>query len=364
MLPDWPRSFSKDNEYGHAPIARIRACPEDFRVDEELGFSPDGEGEHSLLHIQKRNRNTDQIARQLARHAGVRARDVSYCGLKDRVAVTSQWFSVWLPGKEDPDWSSMEDEGLKILEQSRHRRKLQRGALQGNRFEIVLRDIFRDNKGEQSEIEKRLSRIKQQGVPNYFGEQRFGRDGGNLLSAQTMFEGKRIKDRFLRGVYLSSARSFLFNEVLAERVRKSNWNTIVPGEAIMLDGSRSFFVCDQVDEVIAQRLKDNDIHPSGPLWGRGELSAQDEAGKLEKTVVASHSAFCEGLEKAGLKQERRALRLSVNDLQWTWLDGLEQEAGTKTFHEKRTSDLQLTFTLPAGAYATAVLREVVSTSQQ
>jgi tRNA pseudouridine13 synthase len=332
MLPNWPRSFSKDDEYGHAPIARIRACPEDFRVDEELGFSPDGEGEHSLLHIQKRNRNTDQIARQLARHAGVRARDVSYCGLKDRVAVTSQWFSVWLPGKEDPDWSSMEDEGLKILEQSRHRRKLQRGALQGNRFEIVLRDIFRDNKGEQSEIEKRLSRIKQQGVPNYFGEQRFGRDGGNLLSAQTMFEGKRIKDRFLRGVYLSSARSFLFNEVLAERVRKSNWNTIVPG--------------------------------SGPLWGRGELSAQDEAGKLEKTVVASHSAFCEGLEKAGLKQERRALRLSVNDLQWTWLDGLEQEAGTKTFHEKRTSDLQLTFTLPAGAYATAVLREVVSTSQQ
>ncbi len=355
-LPDWPRSFSKNDDVENEVTARIRFCPEDFRVDEDLGFSPSGEGEHSLLHIRKRNRNTDQIARQLARHAGVRARDVSYCGLKDRVAVTSQWFSVWLPGKEDPDWSSIEEDDLKILEQSRHLRKLQRGALQGNRFEIVLRKI----QGAQGEIEKRLSQIKRQGVPNYFGEQRFGRDGGNLSSAQTMFEGKRIKDRFLRGLYLSSARSFLFNEVLAERVRKGNWNTILPGEAIMLAGSRSYFVCDQVDEEITQRLKDNDIHPSGPLWGRGELSAQGEVGELEKTVMASHSLFCEGLEKAGLKQERRALRLLVNDLQWTWLDELEQE----TSHEKRTPDLQLTFTLPAGAYATALLREIVSTIQQ
>ena len=359
-LPDWPRSFWNKNKIESDVTARIRSCPEDFRVDEDLGFSPSGEGEHSLLHIRKRNRNTDQIARQLARHAGVRARDVSYCGLKDRVAVTSQWFSVWLPGKADPDWSSIEEDGLKILQQSRHLRKLQRGALQGNRFEIVLREI----QGAQENIEKRLSQIKTQGVPNYFGEQRFGRDGGNLSAAQTMFEGKRIKDRFLRGLYLSSARSFLFNEVLAERVRNNNWNAILPGEAISLAGSRSFFVCDEVDEEITQRLKNNDSHPSGPLWGRGELSTHGEAGKLEKTVMASHSLFCEGLEKAGLKQERRALRLLVNDLQWAWLDeqGAEpnQEACNETDHKNRTPDLRLTFTLPAGAYATAVLREVVS----
>jgi len=356
-LPDWPRSFN-DNEV-EPGAARIRSCPEDFRVDEDLGFSPTGEGEHSLLHIRKRNRNTDQIARQLARHAGIRARDVSYCGLKDRVAVTSQWFSVWLPGKADPDWSSLEEDGLQILEQSRHLRKLQRGALQGNHFEIVIRDI----QGAQDEIEKRLSRIQQQGVPNYFGEQRFGRDGGNLVSAKIMFEGKRIKDRFLRGLYLSSARSFLFNEVLAERVRNNDWNTILPGEAISLAGSRSYFVCDEVDEEITQRLNNDDIHPSGPLWGRGECSAHGEAGELEKTVMASHSLFCEGLEKAGLKQERRALRLLVNDLEWTWLDESAQEAGRETNHEKRTPDLRLTFTLPAGAYATALLREIVSTGQ-
>ena len=344
-LPDWPRVWG-----GSFPLARIRSRPEDFRVDEQLGFPPDGEGEHSLLHIQKCNRNTDQIARLLARHAGVRARDVAYCGLKDRNAITTQWFSVWLPGKADPDWKSIEDEGLQVLEQFRHRRKLQRGALQGNRFEIVLRDI----KGGQPEIEKRLDRIKQKGAPNYFGEQRFGRNGGNLPAAQSMFEGKKIKDRHVRGLYLSAARSFLFNEVLAKRVQNGSWDKILPGEAIMLAGSRSFFVCKEPDEEIKERLDKDDIHPSGPLWGRGELSAEDEAGKLEKRVLASHSPFCEGLEKAGLKQERRALRLLINDLQWTWLEKLDLESN------QHTPDLQLNFFLPAGAYATAVLRELVS----
>ena len=347
-LPDWPRSFLKDEGIEPGITARIRCCPEDFRVDEELGFSPEGEGEHSLLHIRKRNRNTDQIARQLARYAGVRARDVSYCGLKDRAAVTTQWFSVWLPGKPDPDWSSFKDEDLQILEQARHRRKLQRGALQGNCFEIILREI----QGETSIIEKCLSLIKQQGVPNYFGEQRFGRDGGNLSAAQTMFEGKRIKDRFLRGLYLSAARSFLFNEVLAKRVQDNSWNKILPGEAVMLAGSRSFFVCDEVDAEIQERLKNNDIHPSGPLWGRGESSALAEAGKLEKMARGSYPLFCEGLEKAGMKQERRASRLMVNDLRWTWLGEGKQQ--------KEVPALQLIFSLPAGAYATTVLREIAT----
>ena len=357
-LPDWPRSLLYNSGAGPDVSARIRSCSDDFKVDEELGFSPDGEGEHSLLKIQKRNRNTDQVARLLARHAGVRARDVSYCGLKDRVAITTQWFSVWLPGKADPDWSTIEDEGLKILEQSRHRRKLQRGALEGNRFEIVLREIIYNNKGEQSDIEKRLNLVKKQGVPNYFGEQRFGRDGGNLSAAQTMFQGKKIKDRHVRGLYLSAARSFLFNEVLAERVSKNNWNTILHGEAIMLAGSRSFFVCEDVDGEINQRLEKNDIHPSGPLWGRGELSTQSEAAKLEKSILSSHTLFCEGLEKAGLKQERRALRLSINDLQWSWLDQSEQEVDQQP--NQQAANLQLRFSLPAGAYATTVLREVFS----
>ncbi|HEC19777.1 MAG TPA: tRNA pseudouridine(13) synthase TruD [Gammaproteobacteria bacterium] len=337
-LPDWSRAFGPSIASAH-----IRSCAEDFRVDEELSFAPDGEGEHLLLQVRKRNRNTDQVARQLARHAGVRARDVGYCGLKDRVAVTTQWFSLWLPGMPDPDWSSLEDEEVQILAQVRHRKKLPRGALRANHFTLVLREV----QGEREALERRLQTISEQGVPNYFGEQRFGRNGSNLQAAQAMFAGRRVKDRHLRGLYLSAARSFLFNEVLAVRVRESNWNQVLPGEALMLAGSRSFFVADEIDDDIKRRFAEGDVQPSGPLWGRGSLPSQADAAILEQRALDSHGVFREGLESAGLRQERRALRLPVNALQWRW--------------HAEGKDMQLRFTLPAGCYATAVLRELIST---
>jgi len=289
--------------------------------------------------VRKINRNTEQVARQLSQLAGVRARDVGYCGLKDRNAVTTQWFSVWLPGKPDPDWTSIEDDNLQVIEQVRHGRKLQRGALQSNQFQIILREIDGDHKT----VENRLEQIKQQGVPNYFGEQRFGRDGGNIIEAEAMFKGKRIKDRHLRSLYLSSARSYLFNQVLAERIKLDNWNKILPGEAVMLSGSRSFFICDDVNEEILERLSRGDIHPSGPLWGKGDLPVQEEVNSLEKNILSAYPLFCSGLEKAGMKQECRALRLTVNDLNWAWLTG---------------NDLQLNFSLPSGTFATSVLQEI------
>lgn len=319
----------------------MRACPEDFRVDELRDGEADGEGEHLLLHIRKRNRNTEEVARTLARCAGVRARDVSYCGLKDRVAVTTQWFSVWLPGKADPDWSPILNDDLELLSQARTRRKLQRGGLRGNQFTLVLRDV----QGDRAALEKRLSAVLENGVPNYFGEQRFGRDAGNLSAALEMFAGRRVKDRHRRGLYLSAARSFLFNEVLAARVRDSNWNKALPGEALQLAGSRSFFIAEVIDDDIIERLARSDVLPSGPLWGRGSLPSLGVALDLEESVLAGFSAYRAGLEKAGLKQERRALRLPVNDLQWQWLDD--------------ENSLQLTFSLPAGCYATSVLGELV-----
>ena len=343
-LPDWPRALGAPEA-----SARVRACPEDFRVDEirddeaREGEVP-GEGEHLLLHIRKRNRNTDEVARALARQAGVRARDVAYCGLKDRVAVTTQWFSVWLPGKADPDWSPILNDDLQLLSQARHRRKLQRGGLRGNRFTLVLRDV----QGERAALEQRLARVAEQGVPNYFGEQRFGRDGGNLAAAQAMFAGRRVKDRHRCGLYLSAARSLLFNEVLAARLRASNWNQALPGEALQLAGSRSFFVAETIDEEILGRLVSGDVLPSGPLWGRGELPSQAEARVLEAAALAPFADFRAGLASAGLRQERRALRLPVPDLQWQWLGDGE--------------NLQLQFSLPSGCYATAVLRELVKAS--
>lgn len=336
-LPDWPRALDAPEA-----SARVRACAEDFRVDELRDGGPDGEGEHLLLHIRKRNRNTEEVARALARHAGVPARDVGFCGLKDRVAVTSQWFSVWLPGRPDPDWSPILGDDLELLGQARSRRKLQRGGLRGNRFTLLLRDV----EGGRMALEERLAVVAEQGVPNYFGEQRFGSGGGNLAAAAAMFAGRRVKGRHRRGLYLSAARSFLFNEVLAARVADGSWRRALPGEVLLLAGSRSFFVAEDLDDGIQARLASGDVMPSGPLWGRGELPTKGEARAVEAAALAAHAALREGLEEAGLRQERRALRLPVAELQWQWLGG--------------GRDLRLCFSLPAGSYATALLRELVN----
>ncbi len=339
-LPDWPRAWGKP-----VASASIRSSPEDFQVDEILNFAFEGEGEHLLINVRKRHQNTADVAQQLARHAGVKVRDIGYAGLKDRNAITTQWFSVWLPGKPDPDWSAIENDDLQILKNHRHRRKLQRGALQGNRFMIVLRDIEFEGQASQQTLEQQLVIIQKKGVPNYFGEQRFGRDGKNLSDAAVMFNGRKVKTRHLRSLYLSSARSFLFNEVLAARITGGNWLQALSGEVLMLVGSRSFFVADALDEKIEQRLASGDVLPSGPLWGRGELASQQDAEALEKHTLAGQTVYCEGLEAAGLKQERRTLRLAVADFRWQWLP--------------EAKNLQLCFTLPAGCYATSVLRELI-----
>ncbi|MHA1569724.1 MAG: tRNA pseudouridine(13) synthase TruD [Alphaproteobacteria bacterium] len=320
----------------------IRATPEDFFVDEILPFEPEGEGEHVLLHIEKRNTNTDWLAGQLARFAGIPKRDVSYAGLKDRNAVTRQWFSLGLAGKPEPDWQQLQLDSVRVLQHARHRRKLRRGALQGNRFRIVVREL----QGELDTLPQRLERIRRQGVPNYFGEQRFGRDGNNLQRAVEMFRGRRIKDRNTRGLYLSAARSWLFNELLSERVQAGDWNRAIPGDAMLLAGSNSYFVAEAIDAEIERRLADFDIHPSGPLWGRGTLATTSQALELEGCLSVAHPVLCRGLEKAGLEQARRALRLVVPDLE----SELDTAAAT----------LILDFSLPPGSYATTVLRELIA----
>src|SRR5512139_1033712 len=321
----------------------MRALPEDFAVEEVLGFEPDGEGEHVLIHIRKRNANTEWVARQLARFAGVKPMDISYAGMKDRNAVTTQWFSIGLAGKPEPDWKLIENEDIQVLHAARHRRKLRRGALKGNRFRLHITKLSGDLAG----LEERLQCVARDGVPNYFGEQRFGFNHDNLRRADALFRGEfRERDRHKRGIYLSAARSYLFNEVLSRRVGDGTWNVPLPGEALMLAGTHSFFVADEIDATILARIEEGDIHPSGPLWGRGDLASQSDARELEQEVLAAHGDWCTALEKEGLEQERRALRLPVQDL--SWIIGAEQEV------------LTLSFMLDAGSYATTVLREVVA----
>ena len=308
-----------------------------------MPHTPCGSGEHLWLQVRKRGFNTEQVAKELARAAGLKRRDVSYAGLKDRHAITTQWFSLHLPGRADPALAGLPD-GIEILTAIRHNRKLKTGALGGNCFTITLRDC----QGEQSAVAARIERMRHQGVPNYFGEQRFGRDGANLGHARALFAGTESGgDRHRRGLYLSAARSFLFNEVLAARVRDGSWHKILPGEACMLAGSRSFFVADVVDETIERRLAEHDIHPSGPLWGRGELPSRAAARELEMQIVTPYSGFAQGLSAAGLEQERRALRLMPRELTAEALD---------------TTTWQLRFCLPAGCYATAVVRELADYS--
>ncbi|WP_140908299.1 tRNA pseudouridine(13) synthase TruD [Cognatiluteimonas lumbrici] len=335
--PAWPRAHG-------APVlqGRIRDVPEDFRVEEIDAFAPSGSGEHLLLTVEKRGTNTAFAAKLIAEWAGVPESAIGYAGLKDRHAVTVQRFSVHLPGREAPDTAPLEADGtLRVLARARHARKLPRGALAGNRFTVVLRDV----QGVRDAVEARLRSIASRGVPNYFGEQRFGREGGNVAGALAMFSGRRMS-RAQRTHLLSAARSQLFNRVLGARVAGGHWDAALEGEVWMLDGSRSVFGPVPFDDALAVRLADFDIHPTGPLWGRGELRSAAAARELELGALADDESLAlrAGLEAAGLSQERRATRLRPRELAWSWPDD---------------DSLELRFELPAGTYATSVLAELM-----
>ena len=320
--------------------ADIRTTPEDFQVDELPAFEPSGEGEHLLLTVRKRGANTVHVAKLLAKWAGLPEMGVSYAGMKDRHAVTTQRFSVHLPKRIAPDIAALASDEVEVVDATWHNRKLQRGALAGNRFRLVLRNV----QGDAKAIDERLSLIAARGLPNWFGEQRFGRDGGNVPAALAMFGGRRVRPD-QRSLLLSAARSALFNQVLAERVAQGTWDSPLEGEVWMLDGSRSVFGPEPWTDLLADRLGRFDIHPSGPLWGEGELRSGGAAAELELGAISDEQSLQlrAGLEGARLKQERRALRLRPANLQHRWLD---------------TDVLELTFALPPGCYATAVLHEL------
>ncbi|MGA9855995.1 MAG: tRNA pseudouridine(13) synthase TruD [Gammaproteobacteria bacterium] len=340
QLPRWA--------HAHGPVttsARIRSTPEDFQVEEILGFEADGEGEHLLLKIEKRGANSVWVAKELARYAGVSSREVSYAGMKDRNAVAVQHFSLWLGKHAQPDWAAHQHAEFRILTVARHRRKLRIGSLKGNRFRVMLRDLSAPVKA----LESKLAIIHERGVPNYFGPQRFGRGGANIAQVEALFSGQlSLRDRKLRGLLLSTARSLLFNAVLSRRIQEQTWDKVLAGEICMLEGNHSVFHAESVDAALMARAQSGDLHPTGPLWGRGESRVTGEAAALESAVVRDYAVFTQGLENAGLEQARRALRLPLKELSWT-LDG----------HRS----LVLEFFLPAGAYATAVLRELATTDE-
>jgi tRNA pseudouridine13 synthase len=333
-IPVWPYVYGSPSGVG-----KIRTVPEDFIVHENLAFEPSGDGEHVFLHIQKIGENTDYVARQLARFANVRQRDIGYAGLKDRHAVTTQWFSVWLPGKSEPDWTVFATDNMKVLHTLRHARKLKRGVLSGNRFEITIFDW----QGDRAKTIEQLELIKANGIANYYGGQRFGYQGQNVNKALAMFKGEKV-NREQRSLYLSAARSFLFNHILGVRVVAGTWNQALAGDVYMFDGSKSCFKSQLPDAEILRRLASKTIHPTGVLWGKGEADVSVGALDAEQRVINSYDELAEGLIANGAEKARRPLRVNVDNLEWQFRD---------------QTTLQLCFTLPAGSYATSLLRELI-----
>jgi tRNA pseudouridine13 synthase len=330
--------------HGRPPATgAIRREPEDFVVDEILGFEPDGTGNHGLLIVEKRGANTGWVAAQLARHAGVAVRDIGFSGHKDRHAQTTQAYSLPLPALFDVaqclEWQG---DGYAVRAAYRHGRKLRPGSHRANRFELRLRDLH----GDRGAIEASLAAIREHGVPNYFGPQRFGREGSNLRRAVAWAGGAAgPRDRSQRSFALSAARSHLFNAVLAARVARGDWNRLLPGEAVMLDGRRSFFIAEPADAALEARRVAMDVHPSGPLPGRGASPATGPARELEDSVVAPHADLAALVASERIDHERRSLRLPVREFDWTFGDD---------------DTLVLRFVLPRGTFATAVLHEVLA----
>lgn len=334
-LPIWPYAYG-----GPSGIGDVKTVPDDFIVEEILPFSPEGSGEHVFLYIEKAGENTEYVARQLARQAGVRQRDIGFAGLKDRHGRTMQWFSIWLPGQDDPDWSSLENDKLKILATTRHARKLKRGALLGNRFTLLIRNW----QGDREVTERQLQSIQTHGFPNYFGEQRFGHEGRNVEKALAMFHGAKVK-REQRSIYLSAARSYLFNLILAERVKSQNWNLAIPGDVLQLDKSQSFFRAETIDASLTERIESGDIHPTGALFGKGKELPSGQALALEQAIISTYPELSNGLLESKVEADRRALRVKASELAWQF---------------ENDNSLHLSFELPAGSYATALLREIIT----
>jgi len=347
VVDDYPAISLQQRPGWGGPVGsgRIRVAPEDFQVFEVPLATPCGEGEHAWLQVRKRNSNTAWVAEQLAEFAGVACSAVSYAGLKDRHAVTEQWFSVQLPGRPDPDWTALQHDDFRVLAARRHQRKLKTGALKGNRFRLRVRDVAADREA----LENRLQQIKHGGFPNYFGEQRFGLGGGNLDAALRLFQQRRRRvARARRGIYLSAVRSALFNRVLAARVEAGLWNTVMPGDALQLEGKSACFVATSPDNDILQRVLALELHPTGPLCGEGDSLCRGAALDFESEQLRSYQSWIDGLRGMRLAAARRALRAVARDMRWcaeadgSWL---------------------LEFYLPAGSYATTVLGEILTVGE-
>ena len=345
MTANYPTFIDCAYAYGQPQTCGVlKSQLADFQVEETLSFELSGEGEHLYLQVRKQNSNTEWVVRQLAKFYQVKPMDIGYAGLKDKQAITTQWFSVYLAGKGFPDTTGLNNDSFEILQQHRHDKKLRRGALKHNRFKLILRDVT-----HPEQLTDRLQNVIEHGVPNYFGQQRFGHNESNITQAIKHFDHpKRRLPRFKRQLYLSAVRSFLFNQILSERIKQGNWQQALQGDVLQLANTHSVFMVDTLDDDIKQRVLIKDLSPTGVLWGKPKPEftlAGSPTQVITEHLSAQYPELTAGLENAGMKQDHRALRLMLSDVDWRF--------------DESNHQLHLAFDLATGCYATSVLREII-----
>lgn len=320
----------------------IRASAADFKVIEHHEVDFTESGEHLWFNIEKTDSNTAWVATQLASACQVPARQVGFAGMKDRHAITQQWFSAQLPKISDINLirAKLPDQ-VTILEHHWHQSKIKTGQLKFNEFILVIRNVT----GDQTTIEDNIALIKQRGVPNYFGPQRFGHDLNNIQQAKDWFTDKiRVNNKKLRGILISTARSHIFNLIVAHRIKHNLWQQVIPGDILQLDQSHSWFpVSDATGKELTERLAAFDIHLTAALWGEDGVQSTDQCAELENSIAATLTEYQSGFIKHRVKQDRRAIRTCPKDLHYEWQDNA----------------LLINFKLQPGAYATSVVREII-----
>ncbi len=307
--------------------AVFKSQPADFIVNERLDWDFRGSGEHLFLHIEKTNSNTQWLAKQLAKFYQVPPRDIGYSGLKDRHAVTRQYFSVRLPGIKPGAYALPEHDDYRVIAHVLHDKKLKRGNHRYNDFIIRLRQV----QGDAAIIDSRLAYIRTNGCPNFFDSQRFGHDENNLRRAVAWINGEtEVRKGHEKSLLLSALRAAVFNQQLAGRVAQQTWHTVLAGDTVVLDGSNSYFIAEQVDKTLQRRAQEKDIHPAGRLIG------------AESGWVKDKPALQVLLRRQHVSEGYRPLRLVLPILTW----------------QRQADDYIVTMRLPSGAYASGVLRHI------
>ncbi len=344
-------------EFAPAVSAKLKVAFTDFKVEENLGFEPTSSGEHIFLKVKKINLSTLDVARKLSEITGLKMSSIGYSGMKDKRGECVQWFSIPFQEELENLIGSLENDQLMVITKHLNTRKLRIGSHKENNFRIKLRDC----RGEKSEFERRLYRVMEQGIPNYFGVQRFGKHMNNIRTVMNLaqerpnlltpeFSKKRMAKSVLnKGILISAARSYVFNQVLSTRIESGNWNEYVPGDVINLDGTDSYFLVanDQWDDTLEERLNNFDIHISGPLAGiiaqEYKYVTKSKAADIEGVYLIKFRPLVKKLIEMNVLASRRPMRFRPKDLRWSW---------------EGDDILDLSFSLRRGCYATSLLREV------